>query len=201
MTEPPRPTDAELEILTVLWSRGPATVRDVHEIIISASPPQYTTVLKIMQIMAEKGLVRRDEKQRAHVYEAAQAARVDAAATGGRPVAAGFNGSARSLMMGALSARKALQAGSRRVAQIAGRIRKGDAMILPLAAGLAVLFGAGRRINRGRSALKQRLSKPPNRASGKADRKSRAARDQRPGPHPLFRHQPAPFDSACVSCA
>src|SRR3954471_3300365 len=68
----PRPTDAELEILTVLWSRGPSTVRDVHEIIASQKPTQYTTVLKTMQIMAEKGLVRRDEKQRAHVYEAAR---------------------------------------------------------------------------------------------------------------------------------
>ena len=57
---PPRPTDGELEILTVLWSRGPSTVRDVHEIIASRKPTQYTTVLKLMQIMAEKGLVKRD---------------------------------------------------------------------------------------------------------------------------------------------
>ena len=61
MSDLPRPTDAELEILTVLWSRGPATVRDVHDVISKRRPAQYTTVLKLMQIMAEKGLVRRDE--------------------------------------------------------------------------------------------------------------------------------------------
>ncbi len=70
--QPPRPTEAELEILTVLWSRGPSTVRDVHETISRRKPTQYSTVLKFMQIMAEKGLVRRNEKQRAHIYEAAQ---------------------------------------------------------------------------------------------------------------------------------
>ena len=68
----PRPTDAELEILTVLWSRGPSTVRQVHEAIIRRKPAQYSTVLKFLQIMAGKGLVRRNEKQRAHVYEAAR---------------------------------------------------------------------------------------------------------------------------------
>jgi len=60
----PRPTGAELEILTVLWSRGATTVRDVHEIIASRRPTQYTTVLKQMQVMAEKGLVVRNEDQR-----------------------------------------------------------------------------------------------------------------------------------------
>ena len=66
---PPRPTEAELEILNVLWSRGPSTVREVHEEICRHKPAQYTTVLKIMQIMAEKGLLRRIEGDgRAHVY-------------------------------------------------------------------------------------------------------------------------------------
>jgi len=69
-SDPPRPTDAELEILTVLWSRGPSTVREVHEAIARRKPAQYTTVLKMLQIMAEKGLVRRDESERAHVYDA-----------------------------------------------------------------------------------------------------------------------------------
>ena len=62
LPDPPRPTAAELEILTVLWSRGPSTVRDVHETISSRKPTQYTTVLKLLQIMAEKGLVRRDQE-------------------------------------------------------------------------------------------------------------------------------------------
>ena len=64
----PRPTDAELAILRVLWERGPSTVREVHDLL--GSETGYTTVLKLMQIMTEKGLVTRDESQRAHVYQA-----------------------------------------------------------------------------------------------------------------------------------
>lgn len=66
-----RPTDAELEILKVLWANGPCTVRQVHGLMESDPPRGYTTVLKLLQIMSEKKLVRRDEEQRAHVYEAA----------------------------------------------------------------------------------------------------------------------------------
>ena len=64
----PRPTDAELSILRVLWERGPSTVRDVHEELSSSNASGYTTVLKLLQIMTDKGLVTRDESQRAHVY-------------------------------------------------------------------------------------------------------------------------------------
>ncbi len=103
----PRPTDAELEILTVLWSRGPSTVRDVHEAIAVRKPTQYTTVLKMLQIMAEKGLVRRNEKQRAHIYEAARPREWTQRQLAGDLLQRAFNGSAKSLMMGALSARKA----------------------------------------------------------------------------------------------
>jgi BlaI family transcriptional regulator, penicillinase repressor len=66
---PPRPTDAELSILSVLWRRGPSTVRDVHEELSRETNTGYTTILKLLQIMTEKGLVVRDERQRAHVYE------------------------------------------------------------------------------------------------------------------------------------
>ncbi|HKW97467.1 MAG TPA: BlaI/MecI/CopY family transcriptional regulator [Bryobacteraceae bacterium] len=69
-TQQPRPTEAELEILRVLWQHGPSTVRDVFETLSKTKPIGYTTVLKLMQIMAEKDLVRRDEEQRAHVYRA-----------------------------------------------------------------------------------------------------------------------------------
>lgn len=65
-----RPTTAELAILRVLWTSGPSTVRDVHERICADRPIGYTTVLKLLQIMAEKDLVLRDEKQRAHIYRA-----------------------------------------------------------------------------------------------------------------------------------
>ena len=66
---PPRPTDAELSILRVLWTRGPSTVREVHEELTPHNGTGYTTILKLMQIMTEKGLVVRDESQRAHIYE------------------------------------------------------------------------------------------------------------------------------------
>src|SRR5688572_20162395 len=67
----PRPTDAELAILRVLWERGPSTVRQVHEVLVSRDrPTAYTTALKLLQIMTEKGLVRRDETDRTHVYQA-----------------------------------------------------------------------------------------------------------------------------------
>lgn len=70
MTEPPRPTDAELAILRVLWRRGPSTVKEVHDELTRRVPAAYTTTLKQLQIMAEKGLVSRDESQRAHLYTA-----------------------------------------------------------------------------------------------------------------------------------
>ena len=63
----PLPTGAELEILRVLWNRGASTVREVYDELKRAKPVGYTTVLKFMQIMAEKGLVRRNEEQRTHV--------------------------------------------------------------------------------------------------------------------------------------
>ena len=107
MEEPPKPTEAELEILTVLWSRGPATVREVHEVIAARKPTQYTTILKLLQIMAEKGLVLRNEKQRAHVYEPAKPREWTQQQLAGDLLQRGFDGSARTLMMGALSARKA----------------------------------------------------------------------------------------------
>jgi BlaI family transcriptional regulator, penicillinase repressor len=107
INEPGRPTDAELEILTVLWSLGAATVRDVHEILNKRKASQYTTVLKTMQIMAEKGLVRRNVKERAHVYEAKRPQEWTQKQLAGDLLQRAFGGSARSLMMGALSAKKA----------------------------------------------------------------------------------------------
>jgi BlaI family transcriptional regulator, penicillinase repressor len=105
--KPRRPTDAELEILTVLWSIGPATVRQVYEVIRRRRPAQYSTVLKFMQIMAEKGLVHRDEKQRAHVYEPAKTREWTQRQLAGDLLERAFSGSAKALLVGALSARKA----------------------------------------------------------------------------------------------
>jgi BlaI family penicillinase repressor len=107
---PPRPTAAELELLTVLWSLGPSTVREVHETLSRRKPAQYSTVLKFLQIMAEKGLVRRNEKQRAHIYEAARPREWTQRQLAGDLLQRAFDGSAKSLMLGALSASKASKA-------------------------------------------------------------------------------------------
>ncbi len=69
MTKLPRPTDAELAILRILWERGACTVRQVHDALSRERPAAYTTALKMLQIMTEKGLVRRDEKDRTHIYQ------------------------------------------------------------------------------------------------------------------------------------
>ena len=103
----PRPTDAELAILRVLWRLGPSTVRDVHAELSRRDAAGYTTVLKMLQIMTEKGLVTRDESQRAHVY----AARLPEEETQSRLVRdlldRAFEGSASRLVMRALAARPA----------------------------------------------------------------------------------------------
>ena len=103
----PRPTDAELAILRVLWRRGPSTVKDVHEELARRAPAAYTTTLKQLQIMAEKGLVTRDESQRAHLY----AARLPEEATQTQLVRdlldRAFEGSAGRLVLRALSSRPA----------------------------------------------------------------------------------------------
>jgi BlaI family transcriptional regulator, penicillinase repressor len=104
---PPRPTDSELEILTVLWSTGPATVREVHDAISRRRSAQYSTVLKFMQIMAEKGLVQRDERQRAHIYAAARPREWTQRQLAGDLLERAFAGSAQAMLVGALAARRA----------------------------------------------------------------------------------------------
>ncbi len=103
---PPRPTDSELEILRVLWNRGPSTVRDVFDDLNQSKPTGYTTVLKLMQIMAEKKLVRRDERQRAHVYEARLPQEQTQNQLVGDLLNRAFGGSASRLVMRALSSTK-----------------------------------------------------------------------------------------------
>lgn len=103
----PRPTDAELEILSVLWETGPATVREVYDRLAARRPAQYSTVLKFLQIMAEKGLVTRDETQRAHVYQPARPREWTQRQLVGDLLDRAFAGSAKALVLGALSARKA----------------------------------------------------------------------------------------------
>jgi len=103
---PPRPTDAELSILNVLWRRGPSTVRDVHEEVTRESGTGYTTILKLLQIMTEKGLVVRDESERAHVYESAYSEQKTQRQLLTDLVERAFDGSAAKLVMQALTGRK-----------------------------------------------------------------------------------------------
>ena len=123
--EPPRPTDAELELLTVLWSIGPATVRDVYNVISRRRPAQYSTVLKFMQIMAEKGLVRRDETERAHIYQAARSREWTQQQLAGDLLERAFSGSAKALLIGALSARKATKEELTEMRKLLDEYRKG----------------------------------------------------------------------------
>jgi BlaI family transcriptional regulator, penicillinase repressor len=101
-----KPTAAELQILQVLWDRGPSTVRDVHDALNEEKALGYTTVLKLMQIMTVKGLVRRDENQRAHVYEAQQPAEKTKRQFAADMLQRVFDGSARELMLHALAAQR-----------------------------------------------------------------------------------------------
>lgn len=107
-TKLPRPTDAELAILAVLWERGESTVREVHEVLGQSAPGTgYTTVLKLMQIMTEKGLVVRDESQRAHVYRAQATQQKTQRQLVTDLVERAFGGSPMRLAMQALSTKRA----------------------------------------------------------------------------------------------
>jgi BlaI family penicillinase repressor len=102
---PPLPTGAELDILAVLWRLGAATVRDVHEEL--GKDNGYTTTLKQMQLMLEKGLLKRSERFRSHVYEASVPKEQTQQQVAGDLLKRAFDGSASSLVMGALAARPA----------------------------------------------------------------------------------------------
>ncbi len=102
-----QPTDAELDILNVLWQNGSCTVKQVHEKLIDDPPRGYTTILKLMQIMAEKGLVERDATNRAHVYKAAFSIELTQKSMLSHVMDKAFNGSASQLVMQALSGKTA----------------------------------------------------------------------------------------------
>lgn len=101
-----RPTDAELAVLRVLWERGPSTVRDVYEALKKSRDAGYTSVLKVMQIMHDKGLVARDEAKRSHVYRAAVPREHTQRQIVGDLLERVFGGSARALVLQALSAKR-----------------------------------------------------------------------------------------------
>jgi predicted transcriptional regulator len=100
----PAPTDAEVAILRVLWDRGPSTVREVHEELGRSEGVRYTTTLKQMQVMHEKGLLERDESSRAHVYRPAMPEDRTLRQLAGELLERAFGGSAEKLVLHALRA-------------------------------------------------------------------------------------------------
>lgn len=103
----PRPTDAELDILRILWGRGPSTVREVHDVLNAQRPLAYTTVLKFMQIMFDKGLLLRDDSERSHIYRARHRQEQTQRQLVKDLLARAFGGSTEQLVLQALAARRA----------------------------------------------------------------------------------------------
>jgi len=106
----PKPTEAELELLGILWTRGPSTVRQIHEALSGQKSTGYTTTLKILQRMLEKGLLRRDERERSHVYSAVGKAEETQRQLVRDLVRRAFRGAAARLVVQALSEEKVSKA-------------------------------------------------------------------------------------------
>ena len=121
---PPLPTDGELEILEVLWQDGRGTVRQIQEQIEQRRPMGYTSVLKLLQIMHQKGLVRRDERARTHVYEPV----IVQSETQGRLISdlatRAFGGSAGQLVLRALGERPASDAELQEIRALLDRLER-----------------------------------------------------------------------------
>ena len=103
----PRPTDAELAILRILWDRGPSTVRQVHDVLAHERQAAYTTALKLLQIMTEKGLVERDERDRTHIYRARLSEETTQRQLVRDLLDRAFGGSSSKLVMQALATKRA----------------------------------------------------------------------------------------------
>lgn len=121
----PRPTEGEIEILRVLWERGPSTVREVHEAIEPGRRTGYTTVLKLLQIMTDKGLVQRDESERAHVYEPRVPREDTQSQLVGDLLDRVFSGSASALVLRALSSKKTSPDELARIRRILDEMERG----------------------------------------------------------------------------
>ncbi len=102
-----KPTDSELEILNILWDKGPSTVREVHEVLEKNKDAGYTTTLKLMQIMFDKGLLKRDASNKSHVYTANISQEKTQGEYVQRMIDNVFNGSASQLVLQALGNYKA----------------------------------------------------------------------------------------------
>ena len=121
-----RPTDGELAILRVLWHCGPSTVRQVQEALARSQPTGYTTALKLLQIMTEKGLVDRDESERSHVYRASLAETETQRQLVDDLMERAFGGSARGLVMQALASKRATAEELDAIARLIDELKGGD---------------------------------------------------------------------------
>ena len=121
-----RPTEAELSILRVLWENGPATVRDIQHILDAVRPTGYTTVLKTMQIMTEKGLVERDESVRPQIYRARYSQEQTQKQLLRDLLQRAFGGSVKTLVLQALSTKKSSAAELEEIERLLDRIEEGE---------------------------------------------------------------------------
>ena len=121
----PLPTEAELEILNILWISGPATVREVHSAL-SGKNTGYTTVLKQMQVMTDKGLLERSERFRSHVYTPRLSQERTQQQLAGNLLQRAFNGSAKNLVLGALSSKKVSATELKEIRQMLDNFEKGS---------------------------------------------------------------------------
>jgi predicted transcriptional regulator len=121
----PLPTEAELEILNTLWNLGPSTVREVHNAL-AGKQTGYTTVLKQMQVMTEKGLVARSERYRSHVYEPRVPKEQTQRQLAKNLLLRAFDGSAKNLVLGALSSQKVSPEELQEIRQMLERYEKGS---------------------------------------------------------------------------
>ena len=119
-----KPTESELEILQILWTRGLATVREVHEQLASTKDVGYTTTLKLMQIMHEKGLVKRDDSMRTHVYQAAVNKEKTQKHLLGKMIDSLFGGSPTQLVIQALGEHKASPEEIEKIQRILNDLKK-----------------------------------------------------------------------------
>jgi BlaI family penicillinase repressor len=123
--EIPLPTEAELAILNILWSTGSATVREVHDAL-SSKQIGYTTVLKQMQLMTEKGLLERSDRFRSHVYDARLPKEQTQQLLAGNLLQRAFGGSTRNLVLGALSSKKVSSTELAEIRQLLDKFEKGS---------------------------------------------------------------------------
>ena len=119
-----KPTESELEILQVLWDKGPSTVRTVHEDLLKTKESGYTTTLKLMQIMFEKGLVTRDDSSKTHIYEAAVSREKTQKQFLNRMIDTLFAGSSADLVLQALGGHTASEAELEKIQELITLLKK-----------------------------------------------------------------------------